>query len=236
MNTQKILFFTLLALNAYQSMQAQYYSQIGQDKYLHTAIFLDKKDGVYVEIGAFDGIKYSNTYFFEQLGWHGMCIEPIAERFQQLCKNRNENCICIQGCISNATGPAQFLHVKGHCEMLSGLTQKFDPRHIDRINYEATANRDSVELQTVPCYKLNDLLQEHGFYHVDFLSIDTEGSELDILRSIDFNTFDIDVIMVEDNYGYPEIHEFLKQQGFALITTLEHDLLFRNKRYYTTPN
>lgn len=208
-----------------------YYSQVGQDMYVSTHFFPNKTNGTYIEIGAHNGIKCSNTYFFQQQGWRGMCIEPITELFEQLQKNRNDQCICIQGCITNFTGQAQFLYVKGHCEMLSGLTQKFDPRHIERIKYEARANGDALELRTVPCYKLNDILYEYGLYHIDYLSIDTEGGELDILKSIDFHTFDIDVITVEDNYGYPEIRVFLEQQGFTLVTTLEQDLVFRNTKY-----
>lgn len=229
-NIKALLFFSFLSItNIIYS--ATYYSKDGQDAYIHKKFFPNKTHGTYIEIGAHDGIKYSNTYFFERyLSWNGMCIEPIAEVFEQLRKNRNNNCICVQGCISDLEGEAQFLYVNGYCEMLSGLALKYDPRHIQRIKLEAAQWGDTFELRTVSCYKLNDLLHNHGLYHIDYLSIDIEGGELDVLKSIDFATFDIDVISVEDNYGYPEIRTFLEEQGFVLVATLQ-DLIFRNKKY-----
>ncbi len=218
----------LLSLCIIQFSQAMYFSQNQQDRFIRTTFFPHKNNGTFVEIGAHNGIKFSNTFFFEQIGWKGICIEPITEVFEQLCKNRT--CICINGCIADFTGEAQFLHVKGHCEMLSGLIHKFDPRHIERIKREATANRDTFETFPVYCFNLNDLLKQYNFFHIDFLSIDTEGGELDIIKSIDFDTYSIDVICIEDNYGYPEIQTFLESKGFALTKKLECDLIFRNKK------
>jgi hypothetical protein len=91
-----------------------YYSQSQQDKFLYEKFFKDKKDGVFVEIGAYNGIVYSNTKFFEELGWSGICIEPIEDVFKELKKNRKA--ICIQGCISNKKGKSKFLRVKGYPE------------------------------------------------------------------------------------------------------------------------
>jgi FkbM family methyltransferase len=229
---KKIAFISfLIFITNSRCHEITYVSQYGQDKYCHT-LFSEKTDGTYVEIGAHNGIKFSNTYIFQQLGWRGMCIEPIPEVYNELCKNRNSNCICIRGCIADFSGEAQFLHVVGHCEMLSGLTQKYDPRHVNRIRMEATANRDTLALHTVMCYKLNDLLTLYSFFHVDILTIDTEGGELDILRSIDFDTFDIDILCVEDNYDLKnDMCSHLEKHNFNLITTIGCDLIFRNKKY-----
>src|SRR5260221_7249446 len=83
-----------------------YYSQCGQDQFLYENFFRTKREGVFVDIGAHDGIFYSNTKFFEELGWQGLCIEPIPEVFEQLKKNRKA--ICIQGCISDQVGKSSF--------------------------------------------------------------------------------------------------------------------------------
>ena len=115
-----------------------YFGQSGQDKFLHKEIFKEKRNGIFVEIGAYDGITYSNTYFFEKnYGWKGVCIEPINERFAQLINNRS--CHCVHGCISPKEGKNKFLHVMGginhgilegeNTEMLSGLITAYHPKH-----------------------------------------------------------------------------------------------------------
>ena len=232
----RLSFITLLTVILHYTVDAQatnlkYYSQCGQDSFIHQNYFPNKTDGVYVEIGAHDGINISNTYFFEQLGWRGMCIEPITEIFEILQRNRNENCICIEGAISDNDGTASFMYVKGPEAMLSGLIDKYDPRHADRVQRDGKSTNCEFILRTVQCYKLCDLLEKYDMHHIDYLSIDTEGGELDILKTIDYSKFDIDVITVEDNFGYPEIKSFLNQKGFAFMGNLRHDLLFRNKKY-----
>ncbi len=194
-----------------------YYSQAGQDRFLNEKWFKNKTNGVFVEIGAHNGISFSNTKFFEELGWKGICIEPIPEVFEELRNNRT--CICVQGCVSDFTGKDVFLKLEGEPEMLSGLISKYDPRHLERVNKEVLTRSFGEEPQIieVECYLLNELLEENSFFHVDYLSIDTEGGELDILKTIDFERFDIDFIGVENNYKDQKIKEFMIANGYEFI-------------------
>lgn len=210
------------------SFAHQYYSQVGQDQFLHT-LFPDKRDGVMVDIGANDGVKYSNSLFFEQQGWQCLCIEPHPRAFAALQKNRS--CICIQCCIADVAGAAQFLKINGACEMLSGLIKKYDPRHVGRIAFEVTQNRDSCEIITVPCYTLEFILKQYDITHIDILSLDIEGGELEILQSIENLADIVDVICVEDNYNDQNMVTFLEHAGFSLLKRLEHDLVFRNNKF-----
>ena len=71
-------------------MSENYKSQIGQDKYISGVIFKNKKNGYFIELGAVDGIKLSNTYYFEkELNWKGICIEPNLKYKELLSSNRN---------------------------------------------------------------------------------------------------------------------------------------------------
>ncbi len=234
--SKKMSFFLgLFALHnsscyAYDGHIEKYYSQVGQDEYMHKNIFPYKNDGVMVDIGANDGVKFSNSLFFEQLGWKCICIEPLPRAFAALKENR-PNCICIQGCISDKEGADQFLEIKGACEMLSGLTSKYDPRHVSRIEYEVNQNQDSYEVIPVMCYELDSLLDACSIDHVDILSIDTEGGEDAIIQSINLDR--IDVICVEDNYDDIELVNYLLERNFIILARLEHDLIFRNKRFCT---
>lgn len=206
-----------------------YYSQCGQDQFLNEHFFKNKPNGVFVEVGAFDGISLSNTKFFEELGWTGLCIEPIPEKFQTLRKNRS--CLCIQGCVSDSNRIDQFLWLEGEPAMLSGLLSKYDERHLQRIHEEVATRSFGREPQTidVQCYLLNDLLKVHQLFYVDFLSIDTEGGELEILQSIDYDRFHIEFIDVENNFHDPEIVNFMISKGYEHIGNTGWDDLFKKK-------
>ncbi len=204
-----------------------YYSQCGQDRTLNETCFKNKTDGIFVEIGAHNGISFSNTKFFEEQGWKGICIEPIPEVFQELTKNRS--CICIQGCISNHSGRDAFLKVEGEPEMLSGLLSKYDPRHLERVYAEA-ARRSygrGPECIEVQCYLLNDLLKEYNFTHIDLLSVDTEGGEFDIIKTIDFTRYDIRFMVIENNFGEQNVRSFLESKGYEFITNTAGDDIFK---------
>lgn len=221
--------FLALSSSSLSATERKFYSQCKQDAYVYDNFFKEKQNGVFVDIGANDGIKYSNTYFFEQqMGWTGICVEPIPEIFTRLKSNRN--CICIHGCVSDKAGTQSFLRVRSSVrgtEMLSGLIDKYDPRHMERLQREVKRTRGSTEVLSVPCYTFNQLLRDHNIHHVDYLSIDTEGGELDILKSIDFTRIAIDVIDVENAYKSPEFQQFLESQGYKKVTTLAQDEIYR---------
>lgn len=221
--------FLLMIIN---SIYADYHSQYGQDKFTNDHFFKNKKNGIFVDIGAHNGVTFSNSLYFEnELGWTGICIEPMPKTFAELVQNRKS--VCIQGCISDFNGNSKLFMVSSPfvgTEMLSGLLHKYDPRHKNRVLQEIKKYGGSYETLDVQCYLLNDLLEKYKIDHIDFLSIDTEGGEIDILKSIDFNKYKIDVITVEDNYNDPNFHSFLKEKGYKFIQRMGCDLIFVNQQ------
>ncbi len=205
-----------------------YYSQHGQDKLLAEKIFPQKRNGIFVDIGANDGIAFSNTYFLEQIGWNGLVIEPIPSVYEALVENRR--CITINGCIAPRSGKGRFRVITGYSQMLSGLVDEYDPRHLKRIERELSSNGGSYEDVEVDCYKLDELLEKHGIAQVDYLSIDVEGAEFDILNSIDFAALRIDVVSVENNYLDARIPELLSARGFEFHTRVGVDFFYINAR------
>ncbi|MEI4828204.1 FkbM family methyltransferase [Bacillus sp. FJAT-53711] len=211
--------------NGSRDLLLQYYSQIGQDKFVNERIFQGMEKGFFVEIGAHDGISISNSYFFEKhKNWDGICIEPIPEVFELLRKNRK--CICIEGAISNENGNQDFLQIQGSLEMLSGLVDKFDLRHKERINIELQDCGGSCKVVKVKTYTLQSILDNHNVTHIDLLSIDTEGAELAVLQSIDFKKVKIECIVAENNYQEKSVEEFLTMQGYRLVEKLPFDDIF----------
>lgn len=232
----KRLYFLCLAVfishmvQGYPYLQpfAPYYSQCGQDKYVNEVLLHNKRNGIFVDIGAHDGISYSNTYYFEkELGWTGICIEPHPDRFAELEKNRSAT--CIKACVANFTGTADFLKISGGPEMLSGLVNSYDSRHQQRIKDELVQRGGSQETIKADVFMLNEILQKHGIKHIDLLSVDTEGSEWDIIKSIDFEKFDIDVIVVENNFGERKIYDFLTQHGYRCVASLGGDQVYKKR-------
>ena len=108
-----------------------YFSQSGQDKWIVEKLFAGKQKGTFVDIGANDGITFSNTYFLEKMGWNGLAVEPIPSAYEKLVKNRK--CITVNCCIAPKTGKERFRVITGYSEMLSGLIDEYDPRHLARI-------------------------------------------------------------------------------------------------------
>lgn len=219
--------------------KSNYHSQSGpnQDRWLNEHVFKNKKPGTFLDVGAHNGVRFSNTYFYEkELGWKGICIEPHPIIFEQLIKNRD--CICINGCVSSISGLVDFLQIDNDPifntegpDMLSGILQNYEEKHKKRIQVELGRDGGFAQIIKVNSYLLNDILSAHQIYHIDFFSLDTEGSELDILKSINYRMIDIDIICVENNYCTDEIYKFLITKGFSLIACLDHDEIYRNIKY-----
>lgn len=204
-----------------------YVSQNGQDRFLAEHIFQGVTDGYFVDIGANDGVTYSNTYYFEKRGWKGLCIEPIPEVFEKLRANRN--CECLWGVLSSKQAPfAELLHVVGYSEMLSGVVDAYETQHAERVKRELREYGGKAEVVKVPNYLFNEVVAQT---HIDYVSIDVEGSEYDILKSIDFKKYTVKVISVENPYNNRAMHSYLQASGFEFLQTVGADDIFINQQY-----
>lgn len=207
----------------------EYYSQVGQDRYLNEEIFKGKEAGYFVDVGAHNGITFSNTYFFEKYtAWQGICIEPLPEIFQQLKNNRT--CICLEGAVSLNLGAEDFLRIDGYSEMLSGLVNEYDPRHIERLNIEQKLYGGTSKTIRVNTYPLQYIFDNYALTDIDLLSVDTEGSELAVLQSIEFPKTHIHCIVVENNYQESDVQDYLSLHGYELIKKLHWDDVFLHSK------
>ena len=201
-----------------------FFSQVGQDQFLFERFFRGKRGGVFVDVGAYDGEKFSNTLFFERfMGWTGLCVEPLPDVFAKLAATRSARCEAV--CVSDFEGVSEFIECEAGIDekMLSGLAKTFDHRHVERLRIVATATAP----RKVPVRKLSSLLEKHSLFHVDFCSIDTEGAELSILSELDLNRFHISVFIVENNYDDDRIANLMAQKGYDLVAKLEQDYIFK---------
>lgn len=202
-----------------------YQSQYLQDKFINKYIFKNKNNGTFIEIGAYDGITFSNSYFFEKsLNWNGICIEPIPARFQQLKKNRNVHLENV--CIGDKNETLEFLHVNGPSEMLSGIIDNYEDSHLQRVDKEISELGGEKEIIKVQSVLLHNLTEKYNLREIDYCSIDVEGSEIKILNSIDFNKIDIKLLSIENNYNLDEIREIMQNSNYIFLGRLEADDLF----------
>lgn len=209
----------------------EFYSQDGQDKFI-VDLFNNKKGGTFIDVGAFDGVTFSNSYFLEKNNeWKGICIEPNPVVFENLKINRK--CVCINCCIGGQIGVSEFLAVSGSGKMLSGLLNTLDEKHLLRIDKEIEkghATKSVLNLQVMP---LKDILKEHNITYVDYCNIDVEGGELSVLKSIDFSKVTIKVFTIENNYNDNSVSHFLKTYKYRLIGKVGADEVYelKSKRY-----
>jgi FkbM family methyltransferase len=213
-------FFILICQYVYNMS----YSQIGQDLQV-LKMYNNKKNGFFIEIGASDGIELSNTYLLEKLyNWKGICVEPIPKRFEQLCKNR-PNSLCYDYAVYNKSNTHVIFDIANNYDLLSGISANID-RHIDSVN----ANKTQIIINTI---SFNDLLEKSNApLFIDYLSLDTEGSELEILKSVYLQKYIFGLIDVEHNYIEPrrtQIRDLLTSNGYDYIRANSFDDCYKHK-------
>ena len=174
--------------------------------------FPDKEYGTCIEIGAVDGVEYSNTYHFELNGWDVLCVEPIPNHYEQLLKNRK---LSLNYAISSQNvDEIIFTSVVLDNDTRSAISSlSIDDRLFDQIKgWGYNPIKEEIKVTT----KRLDWCIENHFNHntIDFISIDTEGTELDVLKSFDVNGYNTKLLIVENNFNDPEIEEYLNTKGW----------------------
>jgi FkbM family methyltransferase len=199
-------------------------SEINQDL-LAFLWFKGKREGFYIDIGANDGMRSSNTYLFEKIGWKGICIEPIPDLFKVLTENRK--CDCYNVAISDKNNEdVEFIRAAG-VEALSGLKNEMTEFHKERIVRE----KGEIQIIKVKTITFDELMSYHqNIDYIDFLSIDVEGAEMSILKAIDFKKYKFGLITVENNEEIPgdgeRMKKYMFEKGYKLLTNLPWDMVF----------
>ncbi|RXJ85290.1 FkbM family methyltransferase [Arcobacter sp. CECT 8985] len=175
----------------------RYYSQHGED-YLLWKFFDFKKDGFFVEVGAFDGVHLSNTYSFELEGWNGICVEP-GQYFEN-CKKNRPNSICINAACVGSEDIKEITFYEEELGLLSSLDISTEKKEDIEKRYE---NRKLEFLghkeKTVKAKTLNSILEENDVSEIDFITIDVEGAEIDVLKGFNLHKYKPKVVILEAN-------------------------------------
>ena len=200
------------------------HSQYGQSSYLDK-IFDKKINGFFIEAGAYNGEDISNTLFFEiQRNWTGILIEPLPELFESIV-SKKRNAYAINVCIAEKYPTVVKFRIANY-KALSGISDLMSNNHKNRVG----TNFKEI---LIPCFSLNTILASLKVKNVDFFSLDLEGAELNVLKSLDLGNFNFESIIVEHN-GEKErkdkMEKYLLQNGFKLIKSNVQDDFFLKEK------
>jgi FkbM family methyltransferase len=205
-SSEECRFLAYVFLNRHESK-----SQILQDLWVNYELG-EKRDGFFVEFGATNGLVNSNTWLLEKkYGWNGILAEPNP--FWHTVLGANRSAAIDHRCVDAVTGKTvTFLTTNASDPELSSIAEFADGDHFAEVR----AKGNAIEVETV---SLGDLLSQHNApAEIDYLSIDTEGSELAILSQLDFSRHVINLISVEQNrQTEAKIEGLLKKQGFNRV-------------------
>ena len=196
----------------------KYYSQACQDCFLDRFIFSGKEGGFFLDIGGNDPVNINNTYFFEKnRGWSGLAFEPMLEQREKWKTSRITE--CLPYALGEKDGEAEFCEYEDH--YMSGFS--------DEVNYGGKVKAR----WKVPVRRLAGILEERGIKHIDFVSLDVEGAEVEVLKGIDFSRVGIDCFTIENDKGASRergIRDFMIEAGYRIKAKLWLDEIWIKDR------
>lgn len=190
------------------------FSKSGDDIQLKQ-IINSTRPGVYVDIGCWHPINYSNTYYFYLRGWKGVCIDPNPQ-LAPLFKNKRPNDIFINCAIGENQKTMDYYMLSKRYDSMNTLDYTFIEKH--------GLQNEVINKISVPVYNLKTILDSHIFQNdrLDFFDVDVEGLDLEVLKTNDWNKYRPRIIMVETNLSLEneltsEIFLYLNSVGYNLI-------------------
>ena len=210
----------------------KYFSQEKQDEYVDR-YFNEATNKVFLEVGAVDGIKLSNTLFLErQRNWTGLLIEPNKDFYKRLTMVHRK-AYCVNTCLSldNNIGTAKF--------RLAAMIGGFEEGYTETMKRRASSEFSNAPSVEVFCIPIGLILTALEMFHIHFFSLDVEGAELTVLKTIPFDKVKIDLFFIEylvwnvstdvkaSQKRLTELREFFKKiDGYREIRTGNLDVVF----------
>lgn len=214
----------LIAIETF-SFRNNSYSQEGEDLIIDKLLGY-KKNGFFVDIGAHHPLRFSNTAIFYKRGWNGINIDAMPNSMVEFNKLRKLD-INLETAISN--------------EEETKLFYIFNEPALNTLNKEEALSKDgkngykilqAIEVKTV---KLKTVFNQYiGNNEIDFISIDTEGNDLNVLKSNDWKKYKPKLILVEElkNTQFhdlinSELVTFLKEHNYSIVAKTINTLFFK---------
>jgi FkbM family methyltransferase len=202
----------------------KYFSQNDEEKYVLD--FFGNHVGSFLDIGANDGITLSNSYALVQKGWRGVLVEASKKAFDRLVENlgNNTNIVLMPYAIGAENGIVPFyesgeLLGQGDVALVSSV-KKEELERWKPLNMPFTK-------MDIPMMRFDKLIESAGVSKFDFITMDIEGAELDVLPQMDFDKMETKMLIVEFNGKQQEKYdEIILPYGFKLIHKNGENLLY----------
>lgn len=165
--------------------------------------------GTYCEVGAYNGVDLSNTMYFYKRGWKGINFEPHPENYAALCINQPD-AINICAATGFITGYNNIKTTPGKPIVTGFELPKW------YIRDEVPGGEAGLVDLHVPTISLDYAFEIHGIRAVDLISLDVDGTELDVLHGMDFDRWQPRLIILEYNHALREINEHLAHYGYQM--------------------
>jgi len=206
-------------------------SQFGEEKFILS--FFDKEyKGKFVDIGCFHPTRHNNTYTMYKSGWHGINIDlnPLTIELFNFARSKDIN---INAAISDNEENKTLYFVD---ELNTQNT--LEANHLSFLKKHHNLKEEEISEQEVKTKKLDKILDSYKFNDIDFMNIDVEGHELNILNSIDFLKYNIKFICIEmiDHNDQAKIvnkklNEILERNGYILEKKIDFNFIFKKNNY-----
>jgi FkbM family methyltransferase len=184
------------------------------------------KNGFYVDIGAAEGILCNNTVTFDKgYNWKGICIEPNSISFNKLKENRPD-AECLNIAIADTEDDLEYWEIIGEASCLSGLKELMSAEHQEIIIKEVKRYKDTLNKIKIKCTTFSSLKKLIPNNNINYLSIDAEGADFNIIKSINYKEYNIDLISVEADHSFDAIKLHLYNNGYKHIGTCCGDKFF----------
>ena len=199
-----------------QSLKDTFRAQNGEDRWLDD-FFGHKRNGFFVEVGAFDGVNLSNTYHFEQIGWTGVLIEPDPDK-AALCRTNRPGSKTYQCAAAGSPEITEITFYRVEAGEVYSTTE-LTGDHARRVEQMGLAS----SAMSVPARTLDAILQEARASTPDFVSIDVEGAEMEVLRGFDIGRWKPKVVLIESNskFRLPKIRDYFTSNGYAFRCSID---------------
>jgi len=217
-------------------MYTNFHGEIQQSKYVDETLreYFPDYDyrGVFIDIGAYEPINISNSYHFEKNNWNVYCIEANTMLINDL-KNQRQN-VYNYAVYDKNKDNIEFSVVKagyGGGSGMGGISAvELSPQYMNTFYNGAEIIKINVEQRTLN-YLFENVIKLNTF-DIDIISIDVEGGELNVLKGLDLNKYNVKIFVIENVFNDPLISDYLKQYNYILDKRIDYNEYYKKLDQY----
>ena len=223
---RKIYFFYNIYIRNFKYLSGG--SQFNEEKYLNN-FFEEDYQGRFVDLGCFHPLRHNNTLQFYKKNWKGINVDlnPITIELFNFYRPKDINLKCA---LSNKRTYKNLYFVDDFSPL-----NTLDPNHLSFLKKNFSLKKENFNIKKVKTETVNNIFKKYKFYKIDFLNMDLEGLEYEILQSINFKKYKINLISVEildhnsrSKSKSKKVQQLLKKNKFKLLKKIGVNSIYKN--------